>query len=70
VSEQTVGVSEQTVDVSEQTMLTHLSDRAVVLKVRSAGAVGVREIIFDFVKKLEGKNIVFALLSILQNLLT
>jgi len=36
------------VRVSEQTMLIHLSDRAVVLNVRSAGAVGVREIIFDF----------------------
>jgi hypothetical protein len=34
--------------VSEQTMLIHVSDRAVVLEVWSAGAVGVREIIFGF----------------------
>jgi hypothetical protein len=35
--------------VSKQTLLIHLSDRAVVLKVRSAGAVGVREVIFGFI---------------------
>ena len=35
--------------MSEQTMLIYLSDRAVVLEVWSAGAEGVREIIFGFV---------------------
>jgi hypothetical protein len=35
--------------VSEQTMLIHLSDRVVVVEVRSAGEVGVREIILGFV---------------------
>ena len=35
--------------VSEQTMLIHFSDRAMVIKVRSAGAVGIREISFGFV---------------------